>query len=233
MAITLENSAMVYPGGASQSFGTFNIDCGTNPDRLVLLYAVTYAGSYGVPTGVQLASSSMTALFNSDWDLWSNYFRITCYYYINPGTGSQSITGTTYSSAWNTYLCAMAFSGALQSAPTNYNGAGGQLNESQADITITPVDATSYLVECINNWNDTTCTNVAASSQTKVQEQSPYGGTATAAGGYTSAGATSLQTRSWNFTPDSTVNMWVQSIVELQPSAAGAVFNALQLGLNT
>lgn len=233
MAITLVSSSMVYPGGGGQSFGTFNINCGTGTDRLILLYALTYQGSYGDPTNVQLdGSTNFTSLFAQDWDLWGNYFRIRAYYLINPGTGTHSITGTTYATGWNTYLLAMAFSGALQSAPTNYTGDGGQLNESLASVTITPADATSILAECIVNWNDTADTNIANNGQTKIQEQQ-FGGNAIAAGGYSSAGSTSLQTRGWTFTPDSTVNLWDQAIVELRPSAAGAAFNALQLGLNT
>jgi hypothetical protein len=233
VAITLVNSSMVYPGGGGTPFGTFNIDCGTDPDRLILLYALTYQGSYGDPTNVQLDGSvNFTSLFAQDWDLWSNYFRIRAYYLINPSTGAHSITGTTYASAWNTYLLAMAFSGALQSAPTNYNGAGGQLNESLASVTITPADAASLLAECVVNWNDTACTNVANNGQTKIQEQQ-FGGTAVAAGGYSAAGGTGSQTRGWTFTPDSTVNLWNQAIVELQPAPTVPTFNALALGLNT
>jgi hypothetical protein len=143
-AVNYEGSNNAYTNSSASQPGSVNVQCGTNPNRLIVAAVFMWAtNSYSTPLTPTVGGSNMTQIGATQNLALNGLSKCALWYYIAPATGLVGCVGGGFTSS-SGYMTAitmfLAYSGILQASPARtlgfYSGNTSSIAVSCSDAQV-------------------------------------------------------------------------------------------------
>ena len=156
-ALTVDNFTVGTSTQSSSTGTESHTVSASSKEKKILLVTVRTGGVDSTISSCTYAGVAMTSL-GTDTTGAGNYTRHTCFYLLNPPTGTADIVATKSNSSAHCKIVALSLYGAKQTAPTFAVNAGSYSPSSGITTNITP-PANSWVYSTLSGSSPTNSTN--------------------------------------------------------------------------